>query len=210
LGRDVVTGPTAIIGDVHGDLLKLKSLLAQLGDRRLVFLGDLVNRGPESRAVVEVVAGLVDDGRATLVRGNHEVSLLAFSQGYLSFVEFALMGGLPTLRSYLPDARGDVRTAFRHALPKRHRQLLESAVDEIWIGPTLARHWDADAEAAMQTRIRTATRGCPLVVGHTVVKQAERVGDVVFLDSGCGVGGALSAFLLPEETILSSDTASVA
>ena len=202
-----MTGPTAIIGDVHGDVVRLRSLLGQLGARRLVFLGDLVNRGPESRAVVEVVAGLVDDGRATLVRGNHEASLLAFSRGELSFVEFALMGGLPTLRSYLPAARGDIRAAFRHALPERHRQLLERAADEIWIGSALAKHWDADAEAAMQTRIGTAKRGCPLVVGHTVVEHAERLGDVVFLDSGCGVGGALSAFLLPEETIVS--TASV-
>lgn len=202
-----MTGPTAIIGDVHGDLLNLRALLARLADRKLVFLGDLVNRGPESRAVVEVVADLVDDGRATLIRGNHEASLLAFARGELTFVDFALMGGLPTLRSYLPVALGDVRAAFVHALPERHRQLLERAAEEVWIGPALAKHWDADAEAAMQNRIGTAKRGCPLVVGHTVIARAERVGDVVFLDSGCGTGGALSAFLLPEEKILSTDAA---
>ncbi len=199
-----MTEATAIIGDVHGDFSKLNSLLRQLPDRRLVFLGDLVNRGPDSRAVIDRVADLVDDGRATLVCGNHEASLLAFCRGELSFVEFALMGGLPTLRSYLPDARGDIRAAFCGAFPERHLRLLERAKGEVWIGRALAKHWDADAETAMQTRIGNATRGRPLVVGHTVVEHAERVGDVVFLDSGCGVGGALSAFLLPEETFIST------
>lgn len=199
-----MTDPTAIIGDVHGDLSKLSSLLRKLDDRRIVFLGDLVNRGPESRGVVDSVADLVEDGKATLLRGNHEAALLAFWRGELSFVEFALMGGLPTLQSYLPDVRGDVGAAFRNALPERHRRLLEGAADEIWIGSALAKHWDADAETALQTRIGNPTRGRPLVVGHTVVEYAQRVGHVVFLDSGCGVGGALSSLLLPEQTIIST------
>jgi hypothetical protein len=202
----LVSEATAVIGDVHGDFSKLKSLLNQISDRRFVFVGDLVNRGPESRAVVECVADLAEDGQAVLVRGNHEASLLAFWRGELSFVEFALMGGLPTLKSYLPEAHGDVRAAFRDALPERHRKLLEHAIDELWIGPALVKHWDAEAQNAMRSRIGHATRGRPLVVGHTVVGHAERLGDIVFLDSGCGAGGALSAFLLPEEAIISTDT----
>lgn len=195
---------TAIIGDVHGDLSMLNSLLPRISDRRLVFVGDLVNRGPESRAVVDRVADLADTGQAVLVRGNHEASLLAFWRGDLSFVEFALMGGLPTLKSYLPDVRGDVRAAFRDALPDRHRLLLEHAVDELWVGPALVKHWDKEAESAMGSGTGRASRGLPLIVGHTVVERAGRVGDIVFLDSGCGTGGPLSAILLPEERIIST------
>jgi serine/threonine protein phosphatase 1 len=199
-----VTKATAVIGDVHGDFSKLKSLLRQISDRKLVFVGDLVNRGPESSAVVECVADLADAGQAVVVRGNHEASLLAFWRGELGFVEYALMGGLPTLKSYLPDVRGDVRAAFRSTLPTRHRLLLEHAVDEFWVGPALVKHWDEEAESAIRSGIGHAARGRPLIVGHTVVDHAERVGDIVLLDSGCGTGGALSAFLLPEETIIST------
>lgn len=194
---------TAIIGDVHGDFASLQSLLRRVADRQLVFVGDLVNRGPDSRAVVDRVADLVDAGQAVLVRGNHEVSLLAFVHGTLSFVDFALMGGLPTLKSYLETARGDVREAFRGAFPPRHRTVLECAVDEVVVGGIRVAHWHEDAETALRTGAGTRAAG-PVVVGHTVVEVAKRIGDVIFLDSGCGTGGPLSALLLPELTVIAA------
>lgn len=77
-------GPLAIIGDVHGEIDALLALLHRLGvdpERRtarrpLVFAGDLVDRGPDSVAVVEVVQRLVDAGLAHAVLGNHELNLL--------------------------------------------------------------------------------------------------------------------------------------
>ena len=77
-------GPLDIIGDVHGEIDALEAILSRLdqqGDsatRRphLVFLGDLVDRGPDSMAVVDRVAGLVRAGRASCILGNHELNLL--------------------------------------------------------------------------------------------------------------------------------------
>ncbi|MDP2311670.1 MAG: metallophosphoesterase, partial [Pseudomonadota bacterium] len=77
-------GPLALIGDVHGELEALLALLHRLGvdpERRraarpVVFVGDLVDRGPDSVAVVEVVRHLVDAGVAHVVLGNHELNLL--------------------------------------------------------------------------------------------------------------------------------------
>jgi serine/threonine protein phosphatase 1 len=201
----VVNESTAIIGDVHGDVLKLEAMLRLVSGRNLVFVGDLINRGPHSRAVMELVSGLVAERRAVVVRGNHEVALLSYWRGHMSFVDFALMGGLPTLKSYLPQVHGDVWSAFRFDFPEQHRVLLETAVDEHWVGAALVKHWDPAAETALVTRDGSIARGKPLVVGHTVVGSAERVGDVVFLDSGCGVGGPLSALLWPEETFISTD-----
>jgi hypothetical protein len=74
-----------IIGDVHGEIDALRALLRHLGcdpergtvDRPLVFVGDLVDRGPDSVAVVELVAHLVASGVAQVVLGNHELSLLS-------------------------------------------------------------------------------------------------------------------------------------
>ena len=68
---------TYVITDVHGRLTELKSLLAQVpANARMVFLGDYVDRGSESRGVVEIVRALHGKG-AICLRGNHEDMLCA-------------------------------------------------------------------------------------------------------------------------------------
>jgi hypothetical protein len=83
--RALFEGPLDLIGDVHGELPTLKALMAELGygeegeheeGRRLVFVGDLVDRGLDSPGVVELVSGLVAAGRAQCILGNHELNLL--------------------------------------------------------------------------------------------------------------------------------------
>lgn len=79
------SGPIDIIGDIHGELDALNLLLDRLGydqfgrhpqNRTLVFLGDLVDRGPNSPGVVEKVSGLYFAKRAQCILGNHELRLL--------------------------------------------------------------------------------------------------------------------------------------
>ena len=81
--RPLPDGPLDIIGDVHGELVALDSLLADLGygkhgghdqGRRLIFVGDLTDRGPESPRVVRRIAELVNRGRAMMVIGNHDLN----------------------------------------------------------------------------------------------------------------------------------------
>lgn len=78
-------GPLDIIGDVHGEIDALKNLLEVLGysdegdssdGRKLVFLGDMIDRGPDSPAVVDIVMKLVAAGRAQCVLGNHELNVM--------------------------------------------------------------------------------------------------------------------------------------
>lgn len=77
-------GPVDIVGDIHGELDALLRLLERLGcdpeapsvERPLVFVGDLVDRGPDSPGVVRIVKRLVDAGLAWCVAGNHELNLL--------------------------------------------------------------------------------------------------------------------------------------
>ena len=78
-------GPLDIVGDIHGEIDALELLLERLGydangnsgdKRHLVFLGDLVDRGPDSPAVVDKVVDLVDRGVAQCTLGNHELLLL--------------------------------------------------------------------------------------------------------------------------------------
>ena len=86
--QPVVTLPCApldIIGDVHGEYEALRQLLSHLGydafgrhaaGRKLVFIGDLCDRGPDSPAVVRLVQGMVNAGNAICILGNHELNIL--------------------------------------------------------------------------------------------------------------------------------------
>ncbi len=84
LRQPLPDGPLDLIGDVHGEIDALRALLAHLGadlergtvERPLVFVGDLIDRGPDSVAVVQLVQRLVARGQAFCVAGNHEVNLL--------------------------------------------------------------------------------------------------------------------------------------
>ena len=81
-----------IIGDIHGHAGKLRKLLLKLGyseqqgcfrypGRRAIFLGDLIDRGSENFAVLEIVKPMVDDEQALIVMGNHEFNALCFHTG---------------------------------------------------------------------------------------------------------------------------------
>lgn len=88
IGR-LFSGPLDIVGDVHGEYAALQHLLAQLGytsngehsqGRRLIFVGDLCDRGPDSPKVLRFVEQLVTRGLAQSVLGNHELNLLCQSR----------------------------------------------------------------------------------------------------------------------------------
>jgi len=77
--------PLDVVGDVHGELEALHNLLGHMGygaggthpdGRFLVFVGDLVDRGPDSPGVVRLVQGLIQAGNAMCLLGNHELNLL--------------------------------------------------------------------------------------------------------------------------------------
>jgi hypothetical protein len=152
-------GPLDLVGDVHGEIGALCSLLDHLGyaeggihpqGRRLVFLGDLVDRGPDSPAVVRLVRGLVADGLAQCVLGNHELNLLLGlrkeGNGWF-FGEPAEPMGRPPRR--VPQAPADERLrqqslAFFRRLPLALERPDLRAVHACW-----------DADAVRRVRHRT-------------------------------------------------------
>jgi bis(5'-nucleosyl)-tetraphosphatase (symmetrical) len=74
--------PLFVIGDLQGCGERLDALLAQLpADARLIFVGDLVNRGPQSLHCLRTVKALADAGRAVTLLGNHDLHLLAVAAG---------------------------------------------------------------------------------------------------------------------------------
>lgn len=88
LFQPLFDGPLDIVGDIHGELGALRDLLVHLGyddhgehrgGRRLVFIGDLCDRGPDSPAVIAFVRRLVERGLGQCLLGNHELNLLRAS-----------------------------------------------------------------------------------------------------------------------------------
>ena len=117
----------AFIGDIHANSVRLSALLKKLDSRRLIFLGDYVDGGPNSREVVEMLIEIADrDPNPVFLSGNHEIGLLAFLSGKLPFLEYAWMGGLSTIRSYVGKAIEDVRVEFIRAIPTSHCNFLSN------------------------------------------------------------------------------------
>ncbi|HLR13380.1 MAG TPA: metallophosphoesterase [Burkholderiaceae bacterium] len=85
LVQTLPSGPLDIIGDIHGELNALEALLDTLekigpsykdGNRKLVFIGDFCDRGPDSPGVIKRVQELMDNGQAVGILGNHEINLM--------------------------------------------------------------------------------------------------------------------------------------
>ena len=79
-----------IIGDIHGHARTLEALLETLGydlvegvyrhpTRKVVFLGDFIDRGPSQRGVIRIVRPMIDGGHALAVMGNHEFNAIAYA-----------------------------------------------------------------------------------------------------------------------------------
>lgn len=131
-----ITGPVAVIGDVHGQVEKLLSVLDKLRalpdyeQRWIVFIGDLVDRGPDPKGAVDVFFDLLmEHRRTTLICGNHEFAMCA-ALGWLRTPEFsnwndrwlAHYEAEPTFESYGVEF-GDL-PALADRVPDNHRELL--------------------------------------------------------------------------------------
>lgn len=130
------------IGDVHGRLDLLKQMHAAIdaeierdrpGDWRMIHLGDYVDRGPDSKGVLDLlVARASADSRIITLAGNHDVGFMEFLDLPDSRSLFANWGGDTTARSYGVEAdfRDQVRLSYGHAalsraVPGKHRRFLE-------------------------------------------------------------------------------------
>ena len=148
------------VGDVHGRLDLLRHLLQQIEDdaaahadarrRALVFVGDYVDRGPDSRGVVaELAAGPPQGFDTHFLKGNHEALLLDFLQHPWHLEDWLINGGRATMESYGIDAqelarRGAApeawRQAFAEALPQSHLRFFRNLKLSVTFGDYLFVH----------------------------------------------------------------------
>jgi serine/threonine protein phosphatase 1 len=130
------------VGDVHGRADLLSDLFMRIdddlkarpiADSVQVFLGDYIDRGPNSRQVIDLLIARRRQHNVLFLKGNHEECALQFLRDPTTFSGWRNMGGLSTLVSYgvVPTLRDDPQlqheasTAFRQALPDSHRRFIQ-------------------------------------------------------------------------------------
>ncbi|MGI8537607.1 MAG: polynucleotide kinase-phosphatase [Mycobacteriales bacterium] len=231
-------GPFDVVGDVHGCRSELEALLTELGyrlvrddlgravdaahpdGRKAVFVGDLVDRGPDSPGVLRLVMGMVTTGHARCVPGNHESKLVRALQGRDVQVSHGLAETLAQLAAEPPEFRKEVEQ-FCYDLVS-HLVLDDGRLVVAHAGLKQAYHGRASArvrsfalygdttgetdEFGLPVRYPWAEdyRGSTMVLyGHTPTPEPEWVNGTMCLDTGCVFGGRLTALRYPEKAVVS-------
>lgn len=215
------------IGDVHGEIEKLDRLLGYITEDarafglspRVVFLGDLIDRGPDSRGVVERAKTLTERGEAIAIKGNHEELMLhAYAnRESVGIYWWAENGGDETIQSYMM-ANG-VQDDWRDAVDKAHIAWLNTLPvmirDEprglvfVHGGIDPWRFPNCSDEVRMWTRSRTffrsrdwpdreEVRDLLVVHGHTPTEDSEPDWEPrrINVDTGACFGGPLTCVVL--------------
>ena len=216
-----------VVGDIHGRLDLLDKLLADIHrdvaerpSRKvlLVFLGDLIDRGPNSAQVLERLRTYRHDGiQPVFLLGNHEEVLLRILAGDTSLIPNWLMyGGLECLKSYgidpqligvYPDEKA--LAIIRLAIPKQHEEFLRTFIDTCQFGDYLFVHAGirpgvpVDDQAQSDLRwirepflLDDTDHGCVVVHGHTISREVEERRNRIGIDTGAYKSGTLTALAI--------------
>ncbi|WP_238434756.1 MULTISPECIES: polynucleotide kinase-phosphatase [unclassified Frankia] len=238
------TGPFDVIGDVHGCRAELEGLLAKLGyelsrddagrpagashpeGRRVIYVGDLVDRGPDTPGVLRLAMGMVADGTAFAVRGNHEDKLVRALAGKKVTIGHGLAQSLEQLEAQSAEFRARA-TEFcdgliaHYVLDGGRLVVAHAGLKEAYHGRASARvrsfalYGDTTGETddyGLPVRYPWANeyRGKATVLyGHTPVPEPEWINNTLCLDTGCVFGGALTALRYPERELVSLPAARV-
>ena len=215
------------IGDVHGQLHLLDALLGKIDtdaeaseQERIVevFLGDYVDRGPESAGVIDrlIQRASREDGRQRIfLRGNHEAYMAAFLEDEHILEEWGMNGGVTTIGSYgvnpnpQPPDPAAVRDAFLTAFPTEHRRFLDGLQSMARIGDVVFAHAgirpgvplsEQSAEDLCLIRHEFLDHDGPLPVrvvhGHTPMKDVVVTPWRISVDTGAFATGILSCAVI--------------
>jgi serine/threonine protein phosphatase 1 len=194
------------IGDIHGCATALRALVAAIRpapEDTLIPLGDCVDRGLESRQVIEELLRLRDKCRLVPLLGNHEEMMLNYLDGRPQPDDWLEFGGAATVESYR-DGSGKL-----HSPPAEHIDFIRSWVDcfqtetNFFVHggyeperPLTEQHWQTMRWNSLKMGIPGPhISGKKAVVGHTSLKNGEilDLGHLVCIDTYCWGGGWLTA-----------------
>ncbi|MUL43926.1 polynucleotide kinase-phosphatase [Streptomonospora sp. PA3] len=231
-----LTGPFDIVGDVHGCRAELEELLSSLGyaiarddqgravgahhpeGRTAVFVGDLVDRGPDTPGVLRLVMGMVGADDALCVAGNHEDKLVRALKGRKAQARHGLAETLEQLGAESEEFRARVR-AFcdgllsHYVLDEGRLVVAHAGLKEEYHGRASGRvrsfalYGETTGETdefGLPVRLPWAReyRGSAAVVyGHVPTPEPEWINNTICLDTGCVFGGRLTALRYPEREL---------
>ncbi|MFC8128088.1 polynucleotide kinase-phosphatase [Streptomyces sp. NPDC057302] len=222
-----LTGPFDIIGDIHGCATELDTLLGKLGyvdgahpeGRTAVFVGDLVDRGPDSPGVLRRVMSMVGEGNALCVPGNHENKLGRHLKGRKVQLTHGLAETVEQFEAQSEEFRQSVREfvdglVSHYVLDGGKLVVCHAGLPEKYHGRTSGRvrshalYGDTTGETdefGLPVRYPWAEdyRGSAAVVyGHTPVPTATWLNNTICLDTGAVFGGRLTALRWPERELV--------
>ena len=208
---------TFVIADIHGCSRQLAELLVKIkplaGDDTVIFIGDYIDRGPDSKGVIdEILQFRAEHDRVITLMGNHEYMFLNALKGR-GLGDFLINGGEATLRSYGIDPVPVTEMARK--LPPKHLAFLQNLLpyweDEEYIyvhaglqpGVHLTQQssdwlfWSRDAF------INSAYNfGKKVIYGHTPYDKPRIDDNKIGIDTGAVYGGALTCLVLPENAFI--------
>ncbi len=222
-----LTGPFDIVGDIHGCASELETLLAKLGytdgvhpeGRTAVFVGDLVDRGPDSPGVLRRVMSMVKSGNALCVPGNHENKYGRYLKGRKVQHTHGLAETIEQMEHVTDEFRAEVREFIdglvsHYVLDGGRLVVCHAGLPEKYHGRTSGRvrshalYGDTTGETdefGLPVRYPWAEdyRGRAAVVyGHTPVPEATWLNNTICLDTGAVFGGKLTALRWPERELV--------
>ncbi|MFJ3837425.1 polynucleotide kinase-phosphatase [Streptomyces sp. NPDC090054] len=222
-----LTGPFDIIGDIHGCSSELETLLGKLGyhdgvhpeGRTAVFVGDLVDRGPDSPGVLRRVMGMVKAGHALCVPGNHENKLGRHLKGSKVQRTHGLAETIGQLdrepEEFVKEVREFIAGLVSHYVLDGGRLVVcHAGLPEKYHGRTSGRvrshalYGETTGETdefGLPVRYPWAEdyRGKAVVVyGHTPVPDTTWINNTICLDTGAVFGGRMTALRWPERELV--------
>ncbi len=204
------------IGDIHGCAKSFDALLRTLDpspDDHLLFVGDYIDRGPDSKGVIDRLLSLREEVECTFLRGNHEAMMLDYLDNG-TFRLWGMNGGVSTLESYREDEEGSVDIPSAHAQFVRDTKLYHETDDFFFVHAGLnPRRTIAENRAEEGEDTFLWERGHleaeevawekTVVCGHTPQPTPINRDKLILIDTGCvyhmqpGMG-RLTAVRLPE------------
>lgn len=195
-----------IIGDVHGCIKTLEKLLSKIynlysKNEKICYVGDVIDRGPNSKAVIERI---LEDG-SDCVLGNHE-DMFLYQRRFSN-----LNGGIQTLKSYGVEYSSDIPETHQNwmrSLPLFNTYEVEGFSQKILVSHSFVPHPNPSALDATGRDFRHEflwnRRGTPQkfpntfhVFGHTPRYKPEKTNYYANIDTGCCFGNSLTALHFP-------------
>lgn len=220
-----------IIGDIHGCYKEYCELLSKLGyewknglpihndSRKLVFLGDLMDRGPESINVMEHVYELVKNDLALYTPGNHCNKLYRYFLGRNVQIKHGLETTVAELKALSKDRRQEIRQHFCDLyenaplylhLDNGKLVVAHAGIREDYVGQThnkvktfvlygdITGETNPDGTPVRRDWAKKHSGRITIVYGHTPVEEVRHIQNTWNIDTGCVFGGKLSALRYPE------------